>query len=325
MAGWWRDRCLEVVPPPGRGRPPRRSGVPARLAAPFRRRSRDPASRAGAGALDTEPGLRGDGGAVTIDGHPLIALPLPVASRPSAAATEPWRPAGGRTDPARLERLPRLQDLRGRAGAGLGAVPAPPRRGNQRPEGDRPAGSSTAPGTRSAPDGSGPGAAPVDARAGPRSRARLTPMRLAVYGATGRTGRIVVSGLGREGVECVVGGRNATRLAELANEPGVVEAREASVEDPRSLRDLLEAAASSSTALRQAPPPSPCSRPRSNTARTTLTRPGSRRSSALPSSVTAARPRIAGLRSCRRSASTTRSATPQPGSPPPAASRSASW
>ena len=65
-------------------------------------------------------------------------------------------------------------------------------------------------------------------------------MPVAIYGATGRTGRMVVSELEREQVECVVGGRRAEALQELASMPHVAAARAADAEDPAALGELLE-------------------------------------------------------------------------------------
>jgi short subunit dehydrogenase-like uncharacterized protein len=65
-------------------------------------------------------------------------------------------------------------------------------------------------------------------------------MTIVVYGATGRTGRLVVSELASQGLDCVIGGRDAGRLAELAErQRGVVDARPAPLDDPRSLNALL--------------------------------------------------------------------------------------
>jgi short subunit dehydrogenase-like uncharacterized protein len=67
------------------------------------------------------------------------------------------------------------------------------------------------------------------------------PTRVAVYGATGRTGGLVVSELGRLGAEVVAGGRDGAALAELADRHRhVVARRVADVSDPGSLRSMLE-------------------------------------------------------------------------------------
>jgi hypothetical protein len=64
-------------------------------------------------------------------------------------------------------------------------------------------------------------------------------MPAAVYGATGRTGRRVVSELAGE-LDCVIGGRNAAALAELAErQRAAVDARPARLEDPTSLKALV--------------------------------------------------------------------------------------
>lgn len=64
-------------------------------------------------------------------------------------------------------------------------------------------------------------------------------MPVAVYGATGRTGRLVLSELARRGLECVIGGRDAGGLAELAERGGVADVRSARIEDPGSLNGVL--------------------------------------------------------------------------------------
>jgi short subunit dehydrogenase-like uncharacterized protein len=64
---------------------------------------------------------------------------------------------------------------------------------------------------------------------------------IAVYGATGFTGRLVAAELRRRGAEMVLSGRNAAKLEILAEEIGTgVETRAATLDDPASLRDLLE-------------------------------------------------------------------------------------
>jgi short subunit dehydrogenase-like uncharacterized protein len=66
-------------------------------------------------------------------------------------------------------------------------------------------------------------------------------MPVAVYGATGRTGRLVVSELASAEVDCVIGGRDSRRLGELAGrQRTVVDARPARLEDPGSLKALLD-------------------------------------------------------------------------------------
>lgn len=58
---------------------------------------------------------------------------------------------------------------------------------------------------------------------------------IAVYGATGYTGRLVVAELARRGLETVVSGRSAGRLRAVADEHGV-EMRPASLDDRDALR-----------------------------------------------------------------------------------------
>ena len=63
---------------------------------------------------------------------------------------------------------------------------------------------------------------------------------IAVYGATGYTGRLVAEELKKAGAEFVLSGRNERKLEELAGTLGGDVAFEAaSVDDPESLRDLL--------------------------------------------------------------------------------------
>jgi short subunit dehydrogenase-like uncharacterized protein len=64
---------------------------------------------------------------------------------------------------------------------------------------------------------------------------------VAIYGATGHTGRLVAAELERLGARCVVAGRDASRLTELARQhPHVVGERVARVEDPSALREMLD-------------------------------------------------------------------------------------
>ncbi|MGH2990623.1 MAG: saccharopine dehydrogenase family protein [Solirubrobacterales bacterium] len=64
---------------------------------------------------------------------------------------------------------------------------------------------------------------------------------VAVYGATGYTGRLVAAELDRRGAECVLAGRSAEKLNALASDLGG-DARTAAVslDDPSGLRELLE-------------------------------------------------------------------------------------
>lgn len=68
---------------------------------------------------------------------------------------------------------------------------------------------------------------------------RLVP--IALYGATGYTGRLVVAELRRRGLDFVISGRSEQKLRELSEGAGGgAPYRPASVDDPASLRALLE-------------------------------------------------------------------------------------
>jgi short subunit dehydrogenase-like uncharacterized protein len=63
---------------------------------------------------------------------------------------------------------------------------------------------------------------------------------IAVYGATGYTGKLVAAELAREKADFVLSGRNPDKLAALAEEiGGDVRTQAASLDDPESLRSLL--------------------------------------------------------------------------------------
>jgi len=63
---------------------------------------------------------------------------------------------------------------------------------------------------------------------------------IAVYGATGYTGRLVTAELAGAGAELIISGRNRNKLDALAAEtPGAVTVKEAKLDDPASLRGLL--------------------------------------------------------------------------------------
>jgi short subunit dehydrogenase-like uncharacterized protein len=63
---------------------------------------------------------------------------------------------------------------------------------------------------------------------------------IAVYGATGYTGQLVVGELAKAGAELIVSGRNRPKLDELAGGlDGEIGVRTATLDDPRSLRELL--------------------------------------------------------------------------------------
>jgi short subunit dehydrogenase-like uncharacterized protein len=63
---------------------------------------------------------------------------------------------------------------------------------------------------------------------------------IAVYGATGYTGRLVVAELANAGAEVVISGRNRGKLDALATQTGSeLSVKEATLDDPASLRALL--------------------------------------------------------------------------------------
>ncbi len=64
---------------------------------------------------------------------------------------------------------------------------------------------------------------------------------IAVYGATGYTGRLIAAELRRRGAEFVLAGRNRAKLEILAEDlGGQIPIRDASLDDAGALRDLLE-------------------------------------------------------------------------------------
>lgn len=65
---------------------------------------------------------------------------------------------------------------------------------------------------------------------------------VAVFGATGHTGRFVVSELLRHGIDPIAVGRDASKLAELGFGGRGIEAREASTEEPGALDRAFEGA-----------------------------------------------------------------------------------
>jgi len=67
-------------------------------------------------------------------------------------------------------------------------------------------------------------------------------MRIAVYGATGYTGRLVAEELRRRGTDMVLAGRNRSRLESLAMDLGLTGAqvRTADVDDPAGLAAVLD-------------------------------------------------------------------------------------
>jgi short subunit dehydrogenase-like uncharacterized protein len=66
-------------------------------------------------------------------------------------------------------------------------------------------------------------------------------MAICLYGATGYTGKLVTDELVRRGADFVLGGRSREKLEQLSEERGEgAPVRIASVDDPRSLRALLE-------------------------------------------------------------------------------------
>lgn len=70
-----------------------------------------------------------------------------------------------------------------------------------------------------------------------------TAPAVAVYGATGHTGRFVVAELRRRGIAAIASGRDAARLEALAAEWDDVTVRPATVDDPDSLDRALAGAA----------------------------------------------------------------------------------
>jgi short subunit dehydrogenase-like uncharacterized protein len=63
---------------------------------------------------------------------------------------------------------------------------------------------------------------------------------VAVYGATGYTGRLVAAELERRGAEFVLAGRDQAKLRRVAGEVGDGPVRAVSLDDDRGLRELLE-------------------------------------------------------------------------------------
>src|SRR6185436_14917854 len=66
---------------------------------------------------------------------------------------------------------------------------------------------------------------------------------IVVYGATGFTGTLVAHELRRRGLEMVLAGRSAEKLARLAEAVGGATARSVPLDDPAALRSLLADAA----------------------------------------------------------------------------------
>ncbi|MGH2954238.1 MAG: saccharopine dehydrogenase family protein [Solirubrobacterales bacterium] len=62
---------------------------------------------------------------------------------------------------------------------------------------------------------------------------------IAVYGATGYTGRLVAAELRRRGADLVLAGRSAAKLEIVAEDIGGAPTRAAALDDPGALRDLL--------------------------------------------------------------------------------------
>jgi short subunit dehydrogenase-like uncharacterized protein len=63
---------------------------------------------------------------------------------------------------------------------------------------------------------------------------------VAVYGATGYTGRLVAHELSRQGADFLIAGRDEAKLRQLAGKLGDVPVAAASIDDPAALRSLLE-------------------------------------------------------------------------------------
>ena len=66
------------------------------------------------------------------------------------------------------------------------------------------------------------------------------PGRIVLFGATGYTGRLTAEAMVERGARPVLAARNRERVAALATELGGLEHAVADVEDPASIRDLLE-------------------------------------------------------------------------------------
>src|SRR5918992_1611362 len=62
---------------------------------------------------------------------------------------------------------------------------------------------------------------------------------IAVYGATGYTGRLVAAELRRRGADFLLAGRSASKLEIVAEDIGGAPTRAAALDDPAALRDLL--------------------------------------------------------------------------------------
>jgi short subunit dehydrogenase-like uncharacterized protein len=64
---------------------------------------------------------------------------------------------------------------------------------------------------------------------------------IAIYGATGYTGKLIAAELARDGAELILSGRNRAKLEELSAElGGSLRIQVATLDDPDSLRRLLE-------------------------------------------------------------------------------------
>jgi short subunit dehydrogenase-like uncharacterized protein len=74
----------------------------------------------------------------------------------------------------------------------------------------------------------------------PRFMASESTGPIAVYGATGYTGRLVAAELVRRGAEAVLVGRNAAKLEIVAEDLGGVQTRVAPLDDLAALREALE-------------------------------------------------------------------------------------
>lgn len=67
--------------------------------------------------------------------------------------------------------------------------------------------------------------------------------KIAVYGATGYTGRLIAAELRRRGADFVLAGRSAPKLEIVAEDVGGAETRAAPLDDPAALRKLLSGCA----------------------------------------------------------------------------------
>ncbi|AQZ65318.1 INTEGRAL MEMBRANE PROTEIN (Rhomboid family) [[Actinomadura] parvosata subsp. kistnae] len=70
----------------------------------------------------------------------------------------------------------------------------------------------------------------------------MSPPHIAVYGATGHTGRLVAADLHDRGMQVVLAGRDGNRLKTLSEELGGARVHQAAIDEPAALRDLAGSA-----------------------------------------------------------------------------------